>query len=135
MKHTAEVSLTPRNGTVDFLLYPREADSKGIEVRVQDRTVWLNQAGMAELYQIDRSVITKHIRHIYQAKEQVKDATCAKFAQVADNGINLAERNYTGNRYIIAHDKSGQKLRFSARHLSRLTFLPVKSKDSSYPIS
>ena len=86
MKHTAEVSLTPRNGTVDFLLYPREADSKGIEVRVQDRTVWLNQAGMAELYQIDRSVITKHIRHIYQAKEQVKDATCAKFAQVADNG-------------------------------------------------
>lgn len=86
MKPSAEVSLTLRNGTVDFLLYPQGAGDRGIEVRVQDGTVWLNQAGMAELFQIDRSVVTKHIRLIYETKEQDKDSTCAKFAQVADNG-------------------------------------------------
>ncbi len=53
MKPSAEVSLTLRNGTVDFLLYPQGAGDRGIEVRVQDGTVWLNQAGMAELFQID----------------------------------------------------------------------------------
>ena len=86
MEHKAGVSLSVRNGTVDFLLYPREAGDNGIEVRVQDGTVWLNQAGIAELYQTDRSVITKHIRNIYQTKEQDQDSTCAKYAQVADNG-------------------------------------------------
>ena len=35
--------------------------------------------------QTDRSVITKHIRNIYQTKEQDRDSTCAIFAQVADN--------------------------------------------------
>ena len=86
MKHKAGVSLSVRNGTVDFLLYPQETGEKGIEVRVQDGTVWLNQAGIAELFQTDRSVITKHIRSIYQSKEQDQISTCAKFAQVADNG-------------------------------------------------
>ena len=86
MEHKAGVSLSVRNGTADFLLYPREAGDNGIEVRVQDGTVWLNQAGIAELYQTDRSVITKHIRNIYQTKEQDQDSTCAKYAQVADNG-------------------------------------------------
>ena len=86
MKPSAEVSLAFRNGTVDFLLYPQGAGDRGIEVRVQDGTVWRNPAGMAELYQIDRSVITKHIRHIYQTNEQDKNSTCAKYAQVADNG-------------------------------------------------
>ena len=86
MVHKAEVSLSVRNGTADFLLYPQDADGKGTEVRVKDGTVWLNQAGMAELFQTDRSVVTKHIRNIYQTKEQERDSTCAKFAQVADNG-------------------------------------------------
>ena len=86
MKQNAEVSLSLRNGTVDFLLYPRGAGEQGIEVRVQDGTVWLNQAGIAQLYHIDRSVITKHIRQIYESKEQDKQSTCAKIAQVADNG-------------------------------------------------
>ena len=86
MEHKAGVSISVRNGTVDFLLYPQEAGEKGIEVRVQDGTVWLNQAGMAELFQTERSVITKHIRNIYQTREQDRNSTCAKYAQVADNG-------------------------------------------------
>lgn len=86
MKPSAEVSLTLRNGTVDFLLYPQGAGDRGIEVRVQDGTVWLNQAGMAELYGVVRNAVTKHIQNIYESGEQDKNATCSKMEQVADNG-------------------------------------------------
>ena len=82
----AEVALSLRNGTVDFLLYPQSADSQGIEVRIQNGTVWLNQTGLAALYHVDRSVIAKHVKQIYQSREQTEHSTCAKFAQVADNG-------------------------------------------------
>ena len=86
MKQTAEVSLSVRNGTVDFLLYPQAADEKGIEVRVQDGTVWLNQSGMAELYGVVRNAVTKHIQNIYASGEQNRESTCSKMEQVADNG-------------------------------------------------
>ena len=86
MKQTAEVSLSVRNGTVDFLLYPQAADEKGIEVRVQDGTVWLNQSGMAELYGVVRNAVTKHIQNIYTSGEQNRESTCSKMEQVADNG-------------------------------------------------
>ena len=86
MNRKAEVSLSLRNGTVDFLLYPQEEGSNGIEVRVQDGTVWLNQAGMAELYGVVRNAITKHIQNIYASGEQDITATCSKMEQVADNG-------------------------------------------------
>ena len=46
MKREAAVKMTLRNGTIDFLLYSQGAEEKGIEVRVQDGTVWLNQAGI-----------------------------------------------------------------------------------------
>lgn len=86
MEHKAEVSLSVRNGTVDFLLYPQEAGENGIEVRVQDGTVWLNQAGMAELYGVVRNAVTKHIQNIYASGEQNMESTCSKMEQVADNG-------------------------------------------------
>ena len=86
MEHKAGVSISVRNGTVDFLLYPQEAGEKGIEVRVQDGTVWLNQTGMAELYGVVRNAITKHIQNIYASGEQDTKSTCSKMEQVADNG-------------------------------------------------
>ncbi len=86
MEPSAEVSLAFRNGTVDFLLYPQGAGDRGIEVRVQGGTVWLNQAGMAELYGVVRNAVTKHIQNIYESGEQDKNTTCSKMEQVADNG-------------------------------------------------
>ena len=88
MKHESEVMMTLRNGTIDFLLYPQGAGEKGIEVRVQDGTVWLNQAGMAELYGVVRNAVSKHIQNMYASGEQNREATCSKMEQVANNGKN-----------------------------------------------
>ena len=78
-----------RNSTVDFLVFTRDAHEDGIEVRVQDQDVWLTQKAIAQLFEVDRSVVTKHLKNVYKSGELSEAATCANFAQVADNGISL----------------------------------------------
>ena len=78
-----------RNSTVDFLVFTRDAHEDGIEVRVQDQDVWLTQKAFAQLFEVDRSVVTKHLKNVYESGELSEAATCANFAQVADNGISL----------------------------------------------
>ena len=75
-----------RNSTVDFLVFTKDAHEDGIEVRVQDHDVWLTQKAIAQLFDVDRSVVTKHLKNVYESGELSEDATCANFAQVADNG-------------------------------------------------
>lgn len=75
-----------RNSTVDFLVFTKDSGESSIEGRVQDGTVWLTQKGISQLFDADRSVITKHLKNIYAAGELDEKTTYAKFAQVADNG-------------------------------------------------
>lgn len=75
-----------RNSTGDFLVFTKDSDESGIEVRVQDGDVWLTQRAIGQLFDVDRSVITKHLKNAIASGEINEDLTCAKFAQVADNG-------------------------------------------------
>lgn len=54
-----------RNSTVDFLVFTRDSGEDGIEVRVQDHDVWLTQKAIADLFEVDRSVVTKHLKNIF----------------------------------------------------------------------
>jgi hypothetical protein len=74
-----------RNSTVDFLVFTRDAGEDGIEVRVQDHDVWLTQKAISQLFDVDRSVVTKHLSNIFKEGELDEKVTCANFAQVADN--------------------------------------------------
>ena len=80
----ADKNLQIRNSTVDFLIFTRDAKEEGIEVRVQDGDVWLTQMAVSKLFDVDRSVVTKHLQNIFTEGELSEEATCAKFAQVAD---------------------------------------------------
>ena len=60
-----------------------------LEVNVKDETVWLNAEQMAELFQRDKSVISRHIKNALQ--EELDDSTVAKFATVQKEG----QRNVT----------------------------------------
>ncbi|PBC73124.1 hypothetical protein [Fibrobacter intestinalis] len=75
-----------RNSTVDFLVFTRDAKEEGIEVRVQEGDVWLTQKAIGELFEVDRSVVAKHLKNIFETGELQESATCANFAQVADDG-------------------------------------------------
>ena len=53
---------------------------------MRDETVWLTQAKIADLFGVDRSVITKHLQNIFQEGELDKKTTCARIAQVQTEG-------------------------------------------------
>ena len=75
-----------RNSTVDFLVFTRDAGEDGIEVRVQNHDVWLTQKAISQLFDVDRSVVTKHLKNVFEEKELDDNSVCAKFAQTADDG-------------------------------------------------
>lgn len=84
-----------RNSTVDFLVFTRDANEEGIEVRVQDKDVWLTQKAIAELFGVERSVVTKHLKNIFESCELDENQTCANFAQVANNGKTYQYKFYS----------------------------------------
>ena len=83
-----------RNSTVDFLMFTRDAKEEGIEVRVQDNDVWLTQKAIGELFDIDRTVVTKHLKNIFDSGELDENSVCAKFAQTADDGKTYKYKFY-----------------------------------------
>ena len=68
------------------LLYKTSDGRTHLEVRLENETVWLTQAQMAELFQRDRSVITKHIRNLFAAGELAENSACANYAHTAADG-------------------------------------------------
>ena len=60
-----------RNSTVDFLVFTKDSGTNTIEVRVQDGNVWLTQKAISQLFEIDRSVVTKHLKKVFDSGELV----------------------------------------------------------------
>jgi len=77
----------------EILLYQTTDGQTKIDVRLEDETVWLNQSQLEELFQTDRTSIVKHIRNIYESGELSEQATCAKIAQVQQEGNRKVSRN------------------------------------------
>jgi hypothetical protein len=70
----------------DFILYRTEDGRTRIEVRFSGETVWLSLNQMADLFQRDKSVISKHIKNVFEEGELAPEATVAKFATVQTEG-------------------------------------------------
>lgn len=64
-----------------ILIYATEKGAK-LELRYEGETLWMTQAQMAELFGVDRTVISKHLSNIYDEGELEPRATSAKIAQV-----------------------------------------------------
>lgn len=69
-----------------LILYEADDGKLKIQVRLEDETVWLNAHQMAELFDVDRSGVVKHVKNIYKNGELEPKSTCAKIAQVAKDG-------------------------------------------------
>lgn len=70
----------------EILLYQTEDGQTKIDVRLEEETVWLSQAQMGELFQKERSVITKHIKNIFEEGELDEELVCANFAHTTQHG-------------------------------------------------
>ena len=69
-----------------ILLYQTEDGQQRIEVRLQDETVWLSLKQMAELFQRDKSVVSRHINNVFKEGELVRESVVANFATTASDG-------------------------------------------------
>ncbi len=77
----------------EFLLY-QTADGKiCIETRVQHETVWLTINQMAELFGVDKSGVSRHLKNIFETGELRSEATVAKFATVQNEGDRSVSRD------------------------------------------
>ena len=65
-----------------------------VEVTPDKETVWLRAEEMADLFERDRSVIQRHIKNILKENELEQTSTCAKFAQVKNEGNRRVERTF-----------------------------------------
>ncbi|MBF8263033.1 MAG: virulence RhuM family protein [Parachlamydiales bacterium] len=77
-----------------LLLYQTEDGQTKIEVRLQDETVWLNQAQMSELFDKDRRTVGEHIQNIFTEKELEENSVCRKFRHTAADGKNYQVTHY-----------------------------------------
>ena len=80
------------NRNNQIIIYQTEDGQTQVDVRLENETVWLTQAQMAELFQTDRTSIVRHINNIYKVEELERESTCAKIAQVQMEGHRAVTR-------------------------------------------
>ena len=77
----------------EIVIYQTEDGLTKIDVNMQNETVWLSLEQMAELFQRDKSTISRHIKNIYVEGELDRESTVANFATVQTEGDRQVERN------------------------------------------
>jgi len=90
-----EVTMDYRDemGKSNIIIYTTEDGLSKIETTFDGDTVWLSIDQMAELFQRDKSTISRHIKNIYSEEELVQEATVAYFATVQNEGNRQVERS------------------------------------------
>jgi hypothetical protein len=105
------------------VLYCAPDGSVRLDVRLKKETIWLTQKQMAILFDTDRSVITKHLRNIFNSKELDKDSACAFFAHTAEDGKMYQTQHYNLDAVISVgyrvNSKRGTQFRIWATKVLR----------------
>lgn len=79
-------------GPSEFLLYQSEDGQARIQVRLLDKTVWLTQKQMADLYQTLVPNVHMHVESIYEEAELASEATIKKLLIVQNEGARQVKR-------------------------------------------
>ena len=70
----------------EILLYQTDDGQTRLDVRIEAETVWLSLNQMADLFQRDKSVISRHMGNVFKTGELERKSTVAKFATVQQEG-------------------------------------------------
>ena len=89
-----EKTLQIRNSTAEFLIFTNQAKEDGIEVRIQDETIWLSQKLMATLFDCSTDNISLHLKNIFRENELDENSTTEDFSVVASNGKTYNIKHY-----------------------------------------
>lgn len=89
----AKPVLRIRNSTAEFLVFTSQAGEQGIEVRVEDETVWLTQKLMGVLFEVDVRTVSEHLQNIFAKAELTEEATLRKVRTVQIEGAREVTRD------------------------------------------
>lgn len=81
------------NRQIHYVLYHSDDTDVSVNAVVQNDSIWVTQKAMADIFNVDRSVITKHLNNIYKEEELSRNSTCAKIALVQTEGSRQVKRN------------------------------------------
>ena len=74
------------NSFTEFLLYTTPNGKVKLEIFLRDENIWLTQAKIADLFGVDRTVVTKHLGNIFKTGELNEEVVCANFAHTTQHG-------------------------------------------------
>ena len=83
-----------RNTTANFLIFVKENNAENIDVRIEDKDVWLTVNALCKLYGKSKSTITEHIKTIFATKEQDENAVVRNFRTTASDGKEYNVKHY-----------------------------------------
>jgi hypothetical protein len=82
------------NNQSEIIIYQTEDGQTKIDVRMENETVWLSLDKMAQLFQRDKSTVSRHIRNVFEEGELDQNSVVANFATTAADGKNYAVTYY-----------------------------------------
>ncbi|MDL2264644.1 virulence RhuM family protein [Synergistaceae bacterium OttesenSCG-928-I11] len=83
-----------RNSTTEFLIFAYQSGGDGVEVRVQDGTIWLSQKNMSALFETSTDNIGLHLKNIFKEGELNADAVTEEFSVTASDGKKYVVKHY-----------------------------------------
>ena len=86
--------LAIRNSTAEFLIFTGQAGEESIEVRFEDRSIWLTQKLLAELFAVTVPTINEHLRNIFASGELDETAVVRNFLTTAADAKSYQTKHY-----------------------------------------
>jgi len=93
-KKKSSSSLRLRNSTAEFLTFAYQTGGDGVEVRVEEMSIWLSQKGMGQLFETTPENVLMHLKNIFAEKELLEDSVAKVFLATAADGKNYKIKHY-----------------------------------------
>jgi len=87
----AKKQIQAKEGFNEILLYTTPNGKVKVEIYLQNETIWLTQQKIADLFGVDRTVVTKHIGNIFKSGELNEQVVCANFAHTTQHGAIIGK--------------------------------------------
>ena len=84
-----------RNSTAEFLIFTSQNKEDSIEVKVFEETVWLTQTMIAQLFDVQRPAITKHLKNIFESGELDENQVSSILEHTANDGKTYNTKYYS----------------------------------------
>lgn len=96
-------NIMSQDGFNEVLLYTKPSGKVKVEIYLQNETIWLTRQKNADLFGVERTVVTKHIGNIFKESELNETVVCAKFAHTTQH---VAIKGETQKSVSFENEKS-----------------------------